>query len=282
MSTGVAAYRQWREDATQLGDGLPVYPALAEWVDALLAATSRDAEERLGVVAPALLPATVHAVAVQAAMAGCPPEVFDVALCAVEAMLDETPTAVGPEFNLEGVQATACSCAPLVIVSGPAVTDGGFDFRRRVLASTATANAAVGRTVRLVMTNLGGARPGDTDMSVIGNPAKIGYCVAEHPASPWEPFHAARGLGRVASAVTVFACDSPHEVVLDGADGPVAVAERIAATLRQAGSLNMYWGGQALVVVNLVLARALATAGWSRADLAGCLYDSPGAHPRTR
>lgn len=269
-------YSEWYSAASAAHwlDGLPVYPAEEEQVARLLNATDRAPGEVLGVVPPALATATVGAVAVQAAMAGCPPAAFPVVLAAVRAMLDETTDVVGPGFNLEGIQATACSCAPMVIVSPNAALQLGMEYRCAALASEGAVNAPIGRTVRLVMWNIGGGRPGETDMSVIGNPGKYGWSVAEHPLSPWEPLHVSRGLPRIMDAVTMFACDSPHEVALGHEiRSPLEVVTRIANTVCQAGSLNMYWGGQALIVLNLNLARAFAAEGWGRSDIAGCLYE---------
>lgn len=54
--------------------------------------------------------------------------------------------------------------------------------------------------------NVGGATPGLLDVSCIGWPGKLSFCVAERQAaSPWPPFHEDRGFAADASVVTVVA-----------------------------------------------------------------------------
>jgi hypothetical protein len=56
-------------------------------------------------------------------------------------------------------------------------------------------NQSLGRALRLVLMNVGGAIPGMTDRSAQASPAKIGYCVTENTAaSPWAPFHVDQGF----------------------------------------------------------------------------------------
>src|SRR5688572_21095779 len=67
-----------------LTDGLPVVPPTPERVVAMLAHTSRDPQQVVGVVPPYDGEATVEKVAVNAVMAGCPGEALPVVLAAVE------------------------------------------------------------------------------------------------------------------------------------------------------------------------------------------------------
>jgi len=41
------------------------------------------------------------------------------------------------------------------------------------------ANATIGRAIRLILMNVGGAWPGRHDMATQGSPAKFSYCIAE-------------------------------------------------------------------------------------------------------
>ena len=68
-----------------LTDGLPVVPPTPERVVAMLEHTSRDPQDVVGVVPPYDGEATVEKVAINAVMAGCPPEALPVVLAAVEA-----------------------------------------------------------------------------------------------------------------------------------------------------------------------------------------------------
>src|SRR5439155_87130 len=68
------------------------------------------------------------------------------------------------------------------------------------------ANATIGRALRLVMRNLGGAKPDGMEKSTQAWPGKIACCFAENEArSPWEPLHVERGHPAGASTVTVVA-----------------------------------------------------------------------------
>src|ERR1700674_3509468 len=55
-------------------DGLPLVPPTEERVLKMLDGTARDPQEVIGLIPPALQPATVEKIAVNAVMAGCKPE----------------------------------------------------------------------------------------------------------------------------------------------------------------------------------------------------------------
>src|SRR3546814_15161603 len=72
------------------------------------------------------------------------------------------------------------------------------------------ANATIGRAVRLMMLNVGGAWPGDLDKSTLGHPGKYTYCVAENEAqSPLDPYHVEHGYKPEASTVFAIAAEDP-------------------------------------------------------------------------
>src|SRR5689334_21423536 len=101
------------------GDGLPVVAPTPERVDAMLAAAG-DPDEPLAVLQPRRGIVTRRAVAVNAVLAGCTPDVFPVVLTAVRALCR-------PAVNLRGVNATTHPVAPLVIVHGDIVERAGFN-----------------------------------------------------------------------------------------------------------------------------------------------------------
>jgi hypothetical protein len=128
------------------------------------------------------------------------------------------------------------------------------------------ANAAIGRAIRLALLNIGGAIPALGDMSTFGSPAKYSYLIAENEAeSPWEPLHVERGLPREASAVTVIGAECPHNVndheSLDGE----GVLTTIAGTMGIAGSNDIYYQAQPLVIMGPEHAKAVA-AQFSKAE----------------
>lgn len=261
---------EWPELSYRLGvtDGLPTFPPEAGVVDRLVAGTGRDPDEVIGDIPPRGTPATVRAVAANAAMAGCLPAHMPVVVTALEAMLE-------PAFNLRGVVCTTHPCWPLVIVSGRAVTELGMETRESVFnGGGARANLAIGRAVRLVTWNLGGAYPRRPVQEVMGHPGRLAYCVAEDPASPWPALHRTRGLDAPHGAVTVFACEAPQVVLAWGVSGrPELFLEQMADQMRARGNSNVHTMGEILVGFNPPLARAMAEEGWSVPDVQRFLWE---------
>jgi hypothetical protein len=243
-------------------DGLPVVPPTGARVRAMLGGTGRAPDELIGLVPPRMGEATVEAVAINAVMAGCRPDYLPVVIAALEAMLEE-------RFNLNGVQATTHSCAPLAIVNGPVVGRIGLNAGTNVFGQGFRANATIGRAIRLILTNLGGGAPDLGDKATHGHPGKFSFCIAENeaelPGAGWAPLHVERGRAPEESAVTVLACEAPQAIL----GGPRV----IAAHMRAPGSNNINWGGEALVVLGPVLAHRLAQRGWAKHDVRQYLFE---------
>jgi hypothetical protein len=255
-------WAEWPELSYRLDltDGLPTFPPERGVVDALIAASGRAGDEVIGVMPPSGRPATVEAIAANAAMAGLPPSLMPLVLTALEAMFE-------PSFNLAGLVVTTHPAWPLVIVSGAAVHDGGFATGESLFSGGgARANLAVGRTIRLVTWNIGGARPRRPVQEVLGHPGRLAYCIAEDPeASPWPHLHDARSVDAPHGAVTVFGCDAPHSVIAVGtAERAELMLEQIADQMRAAGNSNTHTMGETLVVMAPQWARLLARQGWTR------------------
>src|SRR3954471_14131139 len=73
-------------EARGWGDGLPLVPPTPERVDAMVAYASGDADEVLCTLLPRAGLVTRSVVAINAVLAGCPPDVFPVVLSAVRAL----------------------------------------------------------------------------------------------------------------------------------------------------------------------------------------------------
>jgi hypothetical protein len=209
----------------------------------MLAASSRDPLEVLGIMPPAQGMTTVQAVAVNAVLAGAEPAHFPVIVAAVRALLDE-------RFNLYGVQATTQAVTPALMVNGPIVQELGFNGGHNCFGPGSRANAVVGRAVRLCLLNIGGAIPGETDMSTHGQPGKYGFCFAENEAaSPWDPFHVEHGLAPGTSAVTAFQVGSVNSMLDFGSKVADQLLLMLADLLSANHSNNMQVGGGDLLVV---------------------------------
>src|SRR5438105_11091257 len=93
-----------------------------------------------------------------------------------------------PTFNLNAIQTTTHPCTPLLIVNGPIAAALGISGGANALGNGHRANAVIGRAVRLVLQNIGGAVPGETDRATLGHSGKFTYCLAENETeSPWPP-----------------------------------------------------------------------------------------------
>src|SRR5439155_15696517 len=168
--------------------GLPVVPPTRARVDRVLAASGRAPDALIARVPPNYGRATVEKIAVNAVMAGCRPEYLPVVIAAVEAVCDEV-------FDLHGVSATTNATAPLVIVNGPLRATLDVNCGAGVFGSGWRANATIGRALRHVCVNVGGARPGEVSMSTLAHPGRYTYCIGEREeASPWESLAAEHGF----------------------------------------------------------------------------------------
>lgn len=231
------------EYCMRFGDPLPVIPPTVERVERLLAETQHSPDEVIAQVPPNYGAATVEKIAANAVMAGCKPEMMRVLIPLVRALCDE-------RFNIHGVQATTHFAAPLVIVNGPIRRELGFACGSNVFSNVARANSTLGRALQLILTNLGGARPGQIDMSTLGNPGKFSYCIAENEEqNPWEPLHVERGFRPEQSTVTLFACESPHGVSEHMAREGRQILKAISRALASVWSYRVCAGVEALVVL---------------------------------
>ena len=250
-----------------LTDGLPVVIPTPDRVDRLVLATGLDADLLLGEMGPGNGAATVEKVAIAACMAGCLPDHMAVVLAAVQAVLQ-------PEFDLTEMQSTTHCTAPLVIVNGPArFTCGPIASGFGALGPGHRANASIGRALRLSMMNIGGARPGESDMALLGHPGKFTYCLAEDEEnSPLPPMHQDLGYQPDDSVVTVIGAEAPHSVIYSGdADDPEnakKLLEVLAIGVANMGTNNaVLTGGGAVVVLNPEHAEIFARADMTRSDI---------------
>jgi hypothetical protein len=253
-----------------LSDGLPIIAPTPEAVAAMARGCCLWADDVIGVVPPRGGVATVEQIAVNAVMAGCRPEHMPVLVTAVQAMLE-------PQFNLASIQATTHPVAPLLIVHGPIAAQLGMNAGAGAFGPSSMANAVIGRAIRLILWNIGGALPGVADRSTQGAPSKYSFCIAENiEASPWGSFATERGIPDGASAVTVYGCEPPHNVN-DHEHGDAEGILRVAAdTLRTLGANPWFiaWHGhkEVMLILGPEHAASIASSGWSRTQVREFLF----------
>ena len=248
-------------DQQGLTDGLPVVPPTEERVARMLAGTSRQPGDVVADVPPNLAPATVEKVAINAVMAGCKPEYLPVVIAAVEAACTDA-------FNLHGVLATTYFVGPLLVVNGPIRHRIGLNCGRNVFGQGTRANATIGRALQLVVRNVGGGRPGEVDMSTLGQPGKFGACIGENEElNCWEPLHVERGFDRDQSTVTVFAAEAPRAVRDQLSRNSRSLAASMGFSLEAIAHVKLHGMDQALLVVSPEHARTFERDGYTRDDL---------------
>jgi hypothetical protein len=256
----------------RLGDGLPLVPPTEATVADFLRAAGMDPAEPIGEIPPLMGPATVETAAINAVMAGCRPEYLSVVLAGVRA-------ALAPEFNLFGIQATTNPVAPLFIVNGPVRTQIGMNTGYGSFGPGNRANATIGRAIRLLFVNAGGAVPGEGDMSGLGWVGKYTLCLPEHEEdSPWEPLHIARGLPAGSSAVTVVGVTGDINVRGPNRAGLLPphriLVHELAEALAYTGNNDYTFGGTPVIVLNPAHAEIAARAGMSRRDFQQAVFDA--------
>ncbi len=246
------------------GDGLPCIPPTSELVEAMLG--ERDAAEQVALLAPSDEWATVGLVAINAVMAGCEPAVLPVVLAAVRAAGD-------PAFNLLAVQSTTNPATEVLIVNGPVVRELGVESGAGCMGAGGRTNLTIGRAVRLVMANVGGARPGEGDSATQGFPGKLAFCFAEaEEASPWPPLHEALGRPAGTSAVTVVS-GSGSLNLLDTSDDGEELLLAFSRAIAYPSSNDYLWGGMPLVVMGPEHADVIDRGGFDRAEAQRFLFE---------
>jgi hypothetical protein len=262
-------------------DGLPVVPPTAELVSEMVAATGRPADEVVAVLPPDDGEATVECIAANAVLAGCAPQVAPLLVASVEAVATR-------EFNLLGVQATTHPCAVLVIVSGPAAAEAGIAGGEGCLGTGFGTNLSLGRALRMILMNIGGAVPGRTDRSCQGSPAKLAYCFTENlVASPWAAFLADQGWSEADSAVTVVAAEGPHNIQDHTSQTAAGILDTVASAMRNVGCNDFAvqlgstlragtrrFRSRPVVVLGPEHAQTIAREGFTRTDVQRHLWEA--------
>ena len=248
-------------------DGLPVTPPTAESVAAMVAASGRAAAETIGPIPPRMRIATLEKLAVNAVMAGCRPVYFPVVLAALDAVLDEN-------IRLYGIQTATNTSSALLIVNGPIVKELGLNARGNVFGQGNRANATIGRALQLILRNVGGDLPGETDMATHGHAGKYTFCIAENEdESPWEPLHVERGFKPGDSTVTVIGGSSPQNVFTYGCETGAEILDHFIGALTGLGHNNIIFPTGPLFVLSPEHAQTLARDGFDKPRIKQHLFE---------
>lgn len=256
-------------------DGLPVVPPTPLRVMRMLAGTTRPADEIIGRVPPDNVPCSVEKIAVNAVMAGCKPEYLPAVIASVEAALQD-------KFCMHGLLCTTYFSSPVMIVNGPIAGQIGMNSGVNALGQGNRANATIGRTLQLLVRNVGGGLPGGIDRAAMGNPGKYTYCFAEDESDPdWPSLAMDRGFAREDSVISLFAGEGLQAIVDQQSRSPESLARSFANSLRSVANTKLYGLADAILVVSPEHRRVLLEGGWGKDDLKRALYDelmTPGAN----
>jgi hypothetical protein len=262
------------------GDGLPIWPATEARVGWILQGTDMPRDRLLGKILPRGGIATVESCAIALAMAGGRPEYLPVLIAAVEAFLD-------PLSDSEHMQADSAGAFPVVIVNGPIARQIRLNSTFGCLGPDPQrpAGASIGRALRLMQQNLGGALPGVGAMAMWGAMRYTNAVFAEdedNMPQGW-PTHGSERHGFAAgtnSVSLVFATgvtnirrrgikEAPEVDALNG-------MHRMADYLRapNLGCLAGYSDGTpGILMISPVVAKAMADAGWTKTSMREFLWE---------
>lgn len=254
-------------------DGLPVVPPTRARVSRMVAGSGLDPQHSLGPVPPLNAAATVEKIAVNAVMAGCRPEYMPVVIAALEAMLD-------PAFKLAGMQPTTNPLTPLLIVNGPVQGRIGLHSGTGVMGPGWQANSTIGRAIRLILINLGGARPGLGDQCTQGFVGKYSLCIGENEEeSPWPPLHVQRGFSGGDDVVTVVGVNAAINIHDSSAEWQ-DVMKTLSGSLPSVGTPNVVDpDGTPVLALNPLHARILQRGGFDKEKLQAHLVEHTSLPP---
>ncbi len=244
-------------------DGLPIVPPDEDKVRKMLKCTDMGPDEVIGIIEPMKGQATVTKVAVNAVMAGCRPEHLPVVIAAVRVIAD-------PDFSLLGISTTTNPDTPMIIVNGPIARQLDINSGTNALGRGWEANATIGRALHLVAQNIGGSRPGVTDMSCLGQPGEFAMCLAENEEkNPWGPLHVELGYRKDANVVSVVAAEGIHSILGIGWDDEgylSLVADHLANLDRSSRPV-------VLLIIAQDTAAMLARKGWTKDKIRKYIYE---------
>jgi hypothetical protein len=257
--------------AEDMTDGLPIIVPERRRVEAFLDASgfASHSDLEIGRVAPLNEPVTIADVAVNAVMAGARPQDLGVILGGIEAMQD-------PAFALDKVQFTTNPVAPALIVSGPAVDELGIGSSNHSLGPGRHPNGAIGRAIRFVLRNLGGAND-EIDHATHGQPSKYTFCLGESTASPWGPCHVDRGFSAEQSTVTMAGVENIINIIPitdrhKEMAGPLL--DQLGRIMQAVGSNLFFSYGSPVVVLSPGQVDRLIDEGYDRKRLQAAIFEA--------
>ena len=267
--------------ANRWGDGLPLWPPTRARVDWILGGAAEPRRRKLGTFPPRGGVTTIESCAIALAMAGGRPEYLPVLVAAVEAFLD-------PESGSETLQAASGSAFPVVIVNGPIAAQIRLNAGFGCLGPDPQrpAGASIGRALRLLQQNLGGALPGIGTMANYGGLRYTNVVFAEDEANlppGWAPHGTERhGFAPGTSSISLAFANGATNIRRRGAkketpeEDALQGMHRMADFMRvpnMAGLAGYEHGTPGILMIPGVVAQTMAGLGWTKASMRAFLWE---------
>jgi hypothetical protein len=258
----------------ELSDGLSIVPPTRERVEQFLKCTDRHADETLGIVLPDSRAASIWSIAVNGVMAGCRSESMPLLIALVEAMVD-------PYYGVEHSGNTPGG-ETLIVLNGPIIKELGFNYTQGVMRDGFLANTSVGRFWRLYLRNVAGFLPHKNDKATFGNTWRVVVAENEDVVRElgWEPNSVDMGFAAGDNTVTISRFTGGNHISSLSGSTPEEMMPYLAdGVVRQYSWQIMFTVGQGmgtlrpLILLSPIIARTIASWGWSKQDLKRYLYD---------
>ena len=249
-------------------DGLPIVPPSVELIQSMLTGTKHSPNEIIGKLAPQAGIATVELIAVNAVMAGCQPNYLPVLLAAVEAISE-------PANNMKAWASTTGSNSPLLIINGDIRQELDINCGTNALGIGRMANASIGRAISLIARNIGGAKPGITDMTTIGAGWEFSSCAGENEQSlphSWSPFNIEAGYPGE-STVTVKPVSSQVDVFHHVTSEFKQILDTIAAGVVGINNFGMIKGHEMIIFFSPEAAVLADKDLWSKENIRKYIFE---------
>jgi hypothetical protein len=254
-------------------DGLPVTPATQERVDWILTGTDLSPDTEIGRILPRGGIGTVQALAVALAMAGGRPEHMPVLIAAVDAITEF-------EYDLHGMNATTCSVFPVLVVNGPIAKQIRLNSGYGLLGPDPQhpAGGPIGRALRIIQQDMGGALPGIGTMAIYGGMRYTNAVFAEDEEGipeGWTSLSVDRGFAKDANIVTAMGMSSMQNINNSNAFGTKETNDETLVRIANVMNGTNNNTGQGLVLLPRGFADSLAsTSGYSKEDVKAFLWEN--------
>ncbi|HKA40690.1 MAG TPA: hypothetical protein VKF40_01750 [Burkholderiales bacterium] len=263
------------------GDGLPLRPATKERVDWVLQGSTLPRTHVLGKFPPRGGITTVETCAIALAMAGGRPEYLPVLLAAVEACLAAE--------GFDQLQATSGGPFPAVIVNGPIAKQIRLNSGFGLLGPDPQrpAGASIGRALRLIQQNVGGALPGVGTMAIFGAMRYTNAVFAEDEDNlppGWQPHATQRhGYAPGTNSVSVVFASGVSNVRRRGAKKETPEEDALNGMWRMADFMRTPnlavlhgWekGTPGIMMIAPIVAKQMAKIGWTQQSIREFLWEN--------